>query len=226
MAWMVDYWKLKRAYAALNEENFSAAFKHFLSCKRTSKLSFNLAVLCIWQNQPKQIIRHFLLDALKRDPFLAIAAFYLGVIENKAEYFEQSLDGFRDCKFIDYTEIGLPFILDHEDVLFNLVSLQSPLADPSALNNLTIQSIGSLLLNQLNNPNPNTTIQNGKPQFHVPPFKDRKMIFNLLPKIEPEPLELKGPEHVTFIQGEEDYFSGFPDAHIRQIKMNFLNENK
>ena len=221
MAWTTDYWNLKKAYAALNEENFPVAFKYFLSCKRTSKLSFNLAVICIWQNHPKQMITQFLLDALARDPFLAIAAFYLGVLESDAKFFEQSLRGFRDCEFIDYTAIGLPFILDREDVLFNLISLRSPTADPSALNYLTIQSISSLILNQLN-----ISTQNDKTQLQIPPIYDRKMIFNLLPKIEPEPLELKGPEHVTFIQGEDDYFSGFPDAHIRQIKMNLLKENK
>lgn len=219
MAWMADYWKLKKAYAALNDENLPAAFKHFLSCKRTSKLSFNLAVLCIWQNHPHQLITQFLSDALSKDPYLSIAAFYLGVLEQKVECFEQSLRGFRDCKYIDYTAIGLPFILDREDVLFNLVALQSPAADPSALNNLSIQSISSLLLTQLNDKDINP-----KPLLHIPPIHDRKMIFNLLPKIEPEPFELKGPEHVTFIQGEDDYFSGFPDAHLRQIKLNILKE--
>lgn len=222
MAWTADYWKLKKAYAALNEENLPAAFKSFLSCKRTSKLSFNLAVLCIWQKHPKQMINFFLSDALTRDPFLAIAAFYLGILESDVKFLEQSLRGFRDCEFIDYTAIGLPFILDREDVLFNLVSLRNPAANPSDLNHLTIQSISSLLLNQLDGSSQNCA----KTQLKVPPIYDRKMIFNLLPRIDPEPLELKGPEHVTFIQGEDDYFSGFPDAHIREIKLNILQENK
>ena len=221
MAWAADYWKLKKAYAALKEDNLPAASSHFLSCKRTAKLSFNLAVLSLWQTHPKQSIVIYLLDALKKDPYLAIAAFYLGVLERDPKYFDQCLKGFRSCTQIDYTAIGLPFLLDREDVLFNLVSLQSPSADPSALSHLTIQSISSLLLTQLNHYDPSAPLQ-----LRSPPIHNRQMIFNLLPRIEPEPFELKGPEHVSFIQGEDDYFSGFPDAHLRQIKMSVLLTNE
>lgn len=218
MAFVADYWKLKKAYVALKKDNLTSAFDLFISCKRTSKISFNLAVIALWQKKDSYVIYHFLEDALSKDSYLSVAAFYLGILRNDLKYFEASLKGFRNCcDFIDYTAIGMPFMLTREDVLFNLVSLQSPTADLSALQKLSIQSISSLLLSQLAD---TETLK-----LRIPPFQDRKMIFNLLPKIEPEPLELKGPEHIVLVEGEEEYFSGFPDAHNRQIKLNLLSEN-
>ena len=112
----------------------------------------------------------------------------------------------------------MPFQLDREDVLFNLVSLQQQSTpNPMDLNNLSINSISCLLLNQFN--------EISGVQMRVPPFYDRRMIFNLLSEIEPEPFELKGPEHVSFVEGEIDYLSGFPDARNRQIKLNLLYNN-
>jgi len=219
MAHAQDYWTLKKTYAALECDNLSAAFNHFLTCKRTAKISFNLAVLSLWLNHPKQQISVYLNDALTRDPHLAIAAFYLGCIGASIDAFGQSLRGFRNCcTFIDYQAIGLPFRLEREEVLFNLVTLQPPTSDPSALRHLSIQSISSLLLNQLD--------KSANVQLKLPPWNDRKMIFRLLPVIEPEPLELKGPEHVSLIEGESEYFSAFPDAHHRQIKLRHLELNK
>lgn len=220
MAFAADYWKLKKAQTAHEKDNLTNAFQLFLSCKRTSKISFNLAVISLWRKQGShEIVLDFLLDALERDPYLSIAAFYLGILCKDVKFFESSLKGFRDCcQFIDYTAIGMPFILTREDVLFNMVSLQPPTADPSALQKLSIQSISSLLLSQLNDDNSEGA------KLRMPPIENRKMIFNLLPSIEPEPFELKGPEHVVLVEGEEDYFSGFPDAHNRQIKMNLLKK--
>ena len=140
------------------------------------------------------------------------------VLEKNCERFEDCLKGFRNCKFINYTAIGMPFQLDREDVLFNLVSLQQQSTpNPMDLNNLSINSISCLLLNQFN--------EISGVQMRVPPFYDRRMIFNLLSEIEPEPFELKGPEHVSFVEGEIDYLSGFPDARNRQIKLNLLYNN-
>ena len=219
MAHAQDYWTLKKAYAALQSSNFSLAAAHFRACKSTAKLIFNLAVLAIWQGKAISVICGLLRDALGRDPFLAVAAFYLGVLEERAGGFQDCLRGLRNCQYIDYTAVGMPFLLEREDVLFNLVSLQQPIADPATLNKLSIQSISSLLLASL----PTCP----RPRLRVPPIYHPKMIFNLLPacKVEPEPLELKGPEHVSFILGEDDYFSGFPDAHNRQIKLNLLKRD-
>ena len=215
MFFVEDYWKLKKAYAHLKQDNLASAFHLFVACKRTSKISFNLAVISLWQHRNPQLTIDFLLDALERDPFLSIAAFYLGVLTGEARYFDASSKGFRNCcEFIDYTAIGMPFLLTREDVLFNLVSLQPPTADPSYLQNLSIQSISSLLLSQLADSEGVT--------LRIPPMEDRKMIFDLLPAFEPESFELKGPEHVILVEGEDEYFSGFPDAHNRQIKLDFL----
>ena len=212
MAHAQDYWTLKKAYVALESDRLPVAFNLFLSCKRTAKISFNLAVVALWLNHPSQYISWFLNDALQRDPYLAVAAFYLGCINASIEAFRQSLRGFRNCcTFIDYQAIGLPFRLEREEVLFNLVSLQPITSDPGALSHLSLQSISSLLLND------ETAVP-----LKLPPWTDRKMIFRLLPVIEPEPLELKGPEHVSLIEGEAEYFSAFPDAHHRQIKLRHL----
>ena len=217
MAHAQDYWKLKKAYAAIGADNLPVAFDHFLSCERTAKISFNLSVLALWLKYPKEQVTGFLIDALERDPYLAIAAFYLGWIELSIDAFRKCLQGFRNCcTFIDYQAIGLPFRLEQEDVLFNLVSLQPTTSDPSDLRHLSIQSISSLLLNQFEGA---TVVP-----LRFPPWNDRKMIFRLLPAFEPEPLELKGPEHVSFIEGETEYFSAFPDAHHRQIKLKHLEE--
>ena len=217
MAHAQDYWTLKKAYTAIDSDNLPLAFDHFLSCKRTAKISFNLAVLSLWLNHPKHEVTGHLLDALDRDPYLAIAAFYLGCLDSSIDAFRQSLRGFRNCcTFIDYTAVGLPFRLEREDVLYNLVSLQPTPSDPSDLRLLSIQSISSLLLNQLDDNAANIV------QLKMLPWNERKMIFRLLPAIEPEPLELKGPEHVSLIEGETEYFSAFPDAHHRQIKLKHL----
>lgn len=216
MAHAQDFWTLKKAFTALEIDNLSATFSHFIACKRTAKLSFNLAVIAFWLNHPKRQVIFFLQDALKRDPYLAVAAFYLGCLESSIEAFRQCLWGFRNCcTFIDYQAIGLPFRLEREDVLFNLVALQPATSDPSALRHLSIQSISSLLLTQLD------TTETAVP-LRLPPWNERRMIFRLLPKIEPETLELKGPEHVSLIEGEAEYFSAFPDAHHRQIKLRHL----
>lgn len=220
MAHAQDYWTLKKAYAALEIKNLPIAFNHFIACKRTAKLSFNLAVVAFWLGHPRQQTILFLQDALRRDPYLAVAAFYLGCFDSSIEAFRQSLWGFRNCcSFIDYQAIGLPFRLEREDVLFNLVALQPATSDPSALRHLSIQSISSLLLAQLDTA---TETPTSVVPLRLPPWNEREMIFRLLPAIEPEPLELKGPEHVSLIEGEAEYFSAFPDAHHRQIKLRHL----
>lgn len=216
MAHAQDYWTLKKAYAALETDNLPVAFNYFITCKRTAKLSFNLAVIALWQRHPRQQVILLLQDALKRDPYLAVAAFYLGCFDSSIEAFRQSLRGFRNCcTFIDYQAIGLPFRLEREDVLFNLVALQPGTSDPSSLRHLSIQSISSLLLTKLD------TTETDVP-LRLPPWNERKMVFRLFPSIEPEPLELKGPEHVSLVEGEAEYFSAFPDAHHRQIKLRHL----
>lgn len=218
MAHALDYWTISKAFKEIERENLKVAFNHYLKCKRTAKLSFNLAVLTIWEEGPKEQVIILLKDALNRDPYLAIAAFYLGCISGDIEAFRQSLRGFRNCcTFIDYNAIGLPFRLERDDVLFNIVSLKPSTSDPSDLNHLSIQSISSLLLAQFSSPDSETIVP-----LKLPPWNDRKMIFKLLASIEPEPLELKGPEHVSFIEGESEYFSAFPDAHHRQIKLRHL----
>lgn len=214
----MNYSKLKKAQEALDSDNLPTAFKHFLTCKRTAKISFNLAVLAIWQHYSVDVIVTLLKESLAKDPNLVIAAFYLGIFDPAPEHFQQALKAFRSAQYIDYTQLGMPFVLDVEDVLFNLVSLQDPTADPSHLNALSIQSISTLLLN-------NTKNQSSLP-LRLPPFMHRKMIFNLLPALEPETLALKGPEHVSFIPGEDETSCGFTDAHVRQLKFDILSRRE
>ena len=45
---------------------------------------------------------------------------------------------------------------------------------------------------------------------------DRRMIFNLLPNLEVQTLELNGPEHIGLLEGER-YLGGFEDAIERAV---------
>lgn len=231
---MDNYLKLKRFNNCLNRADFATAYKVLLSISpRSAKVNFNLAVLGIWQKFPKEIILAFLEEALKADKTLAIAAFYLGILEDDAEKKEKAFIGafksFRSAEFIDYSAVGIEFVLEREDVLFNLVSVKqkyqenskqttTTTADPDLLQRLSITSITSLLLHDLSDPEPDLLLK-------IPDINNARMIFNLLPKIEPEALELKGPEFVGLLSGEEDYFSGFPDAQIRQMRLNAINQD-
>jgi hypothetical protein len=216
MAHAKDFKFLKRAQAALERDNLPVAVEHFEACQRTAKICFNLGVLGLWMKRPfNETLGHFT-EALQRDKYFSLAAFYLGFLQGSVGAFEASLVGFRNCtQSINYTAVGMPFVLDREDVLYNLAALQKhPMTDPSLLDSLSIGSIGNLLLEEFQQKTNNS--------LKVPPFSHRKMIFNLLPKIGVEPVRLKGPEHVGFVPGETEYLCGFPDARNRQLKMNLL----
>ena len=231
---MDNYLILKRFHNCLNRSEFSLAYKVLLTISpRSAKINFNLAVLAIWQKLPKKLALFFLEEALQKDKTLAIAEFYLGILEDdavkKEKAFISAFKSFRSAEYIDYSSIGMDFLLEREDVLFNLVSVKQnyqensgqSIADPDLLQSLSITSITSLLLHDL-------TISETSANnllLKIPNINDPRMIFNLLPKIEPEGLELRGPEFVGLLSGEEDYFSGFPDAQIRQMRLNAINQD-
>ena len=159
MAHAQDYWTLKKAYTAIDNDNL---LHLIISChvnEPQNQFQFGCLVSLAQSSQTRSY-QPFTWCTRSRSIF-SHSAFYLGCLDSSIDAFRQCLRGFRNCcTFIDYTAVGLPFRLEREDVLYNLVSLQPTPSDPSDLRLLSIQSISSLLLNQLDDNAANIAIEN------------------------------------------------------------------
>lgn len=215
----VDYLKLKQASISLQSDDLSKADQCFAACTPTSKTAFNRGVLRIWAHDFEGAKVHFK-DSFRLDKYLSVSALYLGCLmvregpnEAAVEWFRNALIGFRNCvPFIDYTQIGMPFVLHREDVQFNIASILYKLCGETS--ELFIESIKCLSLDSIR-------YLLGKENcvaIREPPWIDQRMIFNLLPNLEVEPIELRGPEHVGLLEGER-YLGGFEDAAERTVKL-------
>jgi hypothetical protein len=213
----VDYLKLKQAAISVNCHDLSKADQCFAACIPTSKIAFNRGVLRLWAHDSEGA-KQFFKEAFKLDKFLSVAAFYLGCLvireeagEAAAEWFNEALIGFRDiASFIDYSQIGMSFILHREDVQFNLASILHKLH--GEFSDLFIESIKSLSLDSIRF----LLSKEQEMAIREPPWIDRRMIFNLLPNLDAQTLELSGPEHIGLLEGER-YLGSFTDAIERSV---------
>ncbi len=214
----VDYLKLKQAAISLNCDDLGKAEQCFTACIPTSKIAFNRGVLRLWTHDADGAKAYFK-EAFKLDKFLSVAAFYLGCLlireeanEAAVEWFKEALIGFRGCvAFIDYSQLGMPFILHREDVQFNLASIL--LKAHGETSDLFISSIKSLSLESIRF----LLSKERAMAIREPPWMDRRMIFDLLPNLEVQTLELNGPEHIGLLEGER-YLGGFEDAIERTVR--------
>ena len=160
----------------------------------------------------------YLRDSLEKDKYLSISAMYLGCLLTESLQFKEAirafetvLKGMRNCKFIDYKAIGLPFRLNRKEVDFNLASLNKQvygiMSDEflRCLAALDIEDLKRLLL-------PNDAIL----LLKRPPFNNPKMYFDLIAGRRVKSIELRGPEFVGLIEGEV-YNSGFEAATQRTV---------
>lgn len=219
-----DYLKLKQADFSLNCDDWSKADRCFSACNQTSKIQFNRGVLRLWSHDRKEA-EEFFKRSLALDRYLSVAGFYLGCLcvrreafEEALRFFQDSLIGFRESiPKIDYTQLGMPFILKREDVQFNVAALLRKLfgetddAFIASIKGLPLDCIRCILATEVSD---NLALRE-------PPWMDRRMVFNLLPKKKPETVELVGPEFVGLLEGE-CYLGGFEDAQTRTVNAKII----
>lgn len=144
--------------------------------------------------------------SLKLDQYLVIAIFALASIYIENGNYHAAVQHLELClkvmspwsDHLDYSALGVPFLLGREDVKFNIKTIHK------LLRYRTLQYPEQSI------PTPRHV------HFRLPNWLDKRMIFPLLPKIMPVTVELDEPAFIGLYEGEV-HLSGFEPSIIRDV---------
>ncbi|KAI9280507.1 hypothetical protein BY458DRAFT_500871 [Sporodiniella umbellata] len=116
----------EKACMAYENNDMDTAIGQFTNIRGiNSKIYFNIGIILTEIGKYDSAIESYL-QALKLDPYMAVARFQLGVVyflkgnmKPAVENFDQAYEKMRRNKIIDYQQLGLPFLLYSCEVLFN-----------------------------------------------------------------------------------------------------------
>ncbi|KAI0045251.1 hypothetical protein FA95DRAFT_1607870 [Auriscalpium vulgare] len=113
------------ALKCYDDEDLLQSLEIFSSIADNSKTLTNMGLICATIGDHELAVEHFM-NAIRCDSFLAVAYFQCGVSNFLIGRYESALKDFDDAMLfmrgnsnINYTQLGLPFILYNCEILFN-----------------------------------------------------------------------------------------------------------